>query len=129
MPDASRTSDSTSASTRADLTVYYDGGCPVCRREIAVYRRMNGAEALHWVDVSRCEPAELGADLTVDEARAVMHVRDARGRLVSGAAAFAAIWRQLPKTRWLGKLASTRLALAVLEPGYRLFLTLRKLWR
>ena len=31
--------------------VFYDGGCPLCRREIAHYRRLRGAADLRWVDV------------------------------------------------------------------------------
>ena len=56
-------------------------------------------------------------------------MREADGRLVSGAAAFAAMWRAFPKTRLLGWLAGTRPALALLEPAYRLFLKVRPLWR
>lgn len=33
--------------------VYFDGACPVCSREIATYRRAQGAEALRFIDVSR----------------------------------------------------------------------------
>ena len=111
-----------------DLTVYYDGGCPICRREIGAYRTMDGAERLGWVDVA--DPAtDPGDDLDREAALARLHVRDADGRLVSGAAAFAAMWRAFPRTRALGRLAGTRPALAVLEPAYRLFLRARPLWR
>ena len=71
--------------------IYYDGGCPVCSREMAQYRRARGAEKLEFIDVSTCAPAALGAGLTRDEAMARLHVRDADGRMVSGAAAFAAL--------------------------------------
>ena len=123
--DAPRTS---AAAGAPELTVYYDGGCPICRREIGAYRNMDGAERLDWVDVA--DPAtEPGDDLDRQAALARMHVRDADGRLLSGAAAFAAMWRAFPKTRWLGRVAGTRPALAVLEPAYRLFLRARPLWR
>lgn len=111
------------------FTVYYDGGCPLCRREIETYRRMRGADELDWVDLSDCEPGRLGRDLDREAALARMHVRDRRGRLHEGAAAFGALWQQFPKTRWLGRVASTRPALLVLEPLYRLFLKVRPLWR
>jgi len=111
-----------------ELTVYYDGGCPVCRREIAVWQRADGADRLSWVDASEAD-AELGTDLDRPDALARMHVRDANGRLIGGAAAFAAMWRAFPKTRWLGRIAGSRPALLVLEPGYRLFLKVRPLWR
>ena len=34
------------------LTVYYDGACPLCRREIGFYRDCRGAEAVAWVDIA-----------------------------------------------------------------------------
>lgn len=53
------------------------------------------------------------------------HATLADGRTVSGAAAFAAMWREIPALRPLGELARTRLFLALLERAYRLFLKLR----
>ncbi len=113
----------------ACTTVYYDGQCPVCAREIAMYRRRQGADALRWVDASIATPAELGPDLSREAALARMHLRDPQGRLVGGAAAFVALWRSLPATAWWGRLCSRPVVLAALEVGYRVFLRVRRLWR
>jgi predicted DCC family thiol-disulfide oxidoreductase YuxK len=121
-------SDTTSGD---DLTVYYDGGCPLCRAEIGHYRRCEGAERLSFVDVGRGAPAaQLGAGLDREAALRRFHVRDESGRLVSGAAAFARLWQTLPNWRWLGRLVTLRVLgrrplLAVAEVAYRLFLPLR----
>jgi predicted DCC family thiol-disulfide oxidoreductase YuxK len=116
-------------STPPACTVYFDGDCPVCRTEIAHYRRQSGAEAIAWVDASRCDEAALGPG--VDRATVLrrFHVREADGSLASGAAGFVAIWRRLPAFAWLARLASFRPVLAVLESGYRLFLRVRPWWR
>lgn len=111
------------------FTIYYDGGCPVCSKEISTYRKANGADKLSWIDASEADCQTLGADLEPDLAMVKMHVRDESGNLISGAAAFAAIWQRLPRTRWLGRLLGTAPALFVLEPAYRLFLKIRPLWR
>lgn len=113
----------------ARTTVYFDGACPVCAREVAMYRRQPGGEALAWVDVSRCEASALGADLDRPTALARMHVRRADGRLVSGAAAFVALWQVLPRWAWLGRLFGSRPAVALLEFAYRGFLVVRRVWR
>ena len=112
-----------------NFTVYYDGACPLCTKEIDTYRKATGAEELTWMDAANCDPAMLGDDLDGQTALARMHVRDENGKLISGAAAFAAIWARLPKTRWLGKLMGTRPVLWILEPAYILFLKIRPLWR
>ncbi len=109
--------------------VYYDGGCPLCRAEIAAYQRTEGADALRWVDAHGCAPHELGADLARPDALARMHVRRTDGTLAQGAAAFAEIWAALPRWRWLARLARLPGMLPLLDVGYALFLRLRPLWR
>jgi len=115
----------------SDLTVYYDGGCPLCRAEIGHYRDCRGAERIAFVDVGRDAPAAgLGPDLDRGDALRRFHVRGADGRLVSGAAAFARLWRVLPNWRWLGRLVELRVfglrpILPVAEAAYRLSLPLR----
>ncbi len=111
------------------LTVYYDGGCPVCRREIALYQRQPGAERCAWVDVSATASERVADDLDRADALARMHVRRADGRLVDGAVAFIALWQALPKTRWLGRIAGVPPLPWLLEFGYRIFLRVRPLWR
>jgi predicted DCC family thiol-disulfide oxidoreductase YuxK len=110
-------------------TVYFDGACPVCRREIALYRGRAGAEAIAWVDASSCEPEALGPGLRREDALARMHVRLADGRLVSGAAAFASLWSALPGFRWLGRFASIWPVAPLAEAAYQAFLLLRRAWR
>ena len=110
-------------------TVYFDGACPVCRREIAHYRRQRGSDAIAWVDASSCDAAALGPGLDRSVVLRRFHVRESDGMLTSGAAAFVAIWRRLPAFAWLATLASSRTVLALLEAGYSLFLRVRPWWR
>ncbi len=105
------------------LTVYFDGSCPLCRREIALYRRQRGAQQLAWVDVSAGEA--LGEGLSCEAAMRRFHVREAQGRLLSGGAAFARLWRALPGWRVLGWLFAWPPLSWGLELAYRLFLPLR----
>jgi len=112
----------------ARTQVYFDGGCPVCSREIATYRRAEGAEAVCFVDVSQPDAA-LAPGLTREAAMARMHVRRADGSMASGAAAFAALWSALPRWAWVGRVASLPVVAPLLELGYRGFLRLRRGWR
>jgi len=111
------------------LTVYFDGACPVCSKEIAMYRRQPGADACAWVDASDCPDAALGSDLSRPQALARFHVRRADGQLVDGMRGFAELWRALPRTAWLGRIAAFGPMPALLDAAYRMFLGLRKSWR
>jgi predicted DCC family thiol-disulfide oxidoreductase YuxK len=111
------------------LTVYFDGACPVCSREIAHYRRQPGAEACVWVDASACAEPLLGPDLPRAAALARFHVRRADGSLVDGMRGFAALWLVLPRTAWLGRIAGFGPMPVLLDASYSVFLQLRHLWR
>jgi len=80
----------------ASCTVYYDGASPLCRREIAFYRRRAGDTSICWVDVAVKEDTDLGPHLEVAQAISRFHVRVDDGRLRSGAAGFTALWSTLP---------------------------------
>ncbi len=80
-----------------DTTVIYNGACPVCSREIAVYRaRAEGP--VRFVDLNAGDMAAFG--LTPDAAARRLHVVE-DGRLLAGVDAFLALWRVTPGFRWL----------------------------
>ncbi|MBX3507758.1 MAG: DUF393 domain-containing protein [Parvibaculum sp.] len=105
--------------------VYYDGSCPLCRREIDFYRRREGARAINWVDVSKADYA--GGDGAPERETAMkrFHVKRADGALVSGGAAFAELWVALPALRPIGILFRYPPFSWAITIGYRLFLPLR----
>ena len=105
------------------MTVWYDGDCPVCSTEIALMRRIDRNRALEFVDLSL--PGACPTDRAVRLAR--LHAQARGGPLVSGAAAFVAMWRVLPGLRLLALFASLPPCLWVLERGYLLFLRVRPL--
>ena len=110
-------------------TLYFDGACPVCSREVAMFQRQPGADGVRWVDVAQCEASDLGTGLTREAAMARLHLRRPDGSLVSGAQAFTALWKTLPRWSWLGRLLGSGPGLWLLESGYRSFLILRRRWR
>ncbi|WP_244630854.1 DUF393 domain-containing protein [Aureimonas sp. ME7] len=105
-----------------ELTVWYDGACPLCRREIALVRRLDRRGSIRFVDASRGETT--GCPVNRGDLLAHFHASE-NGRLVSGAEAFAAMWRAVPLLRPLGMAASHPAALALLERVYRAFLRVR----
>ena len=110
----------------SELTVYYDGACPLCRAEIGHYRRCEGAERLDFVDIAGDRSAvTLGPGLDCASARRRFHVRDADGRLFSALRPSARLWRALPRWRWLGWIAALPPVLPLAEIAYRISLRLR----
>ncbi len=111
------------------LTVYFDGGCPLCRKEIAFWRRRNGADRIDWIDLTEVPGAFVTEGLSKDDAIKRFHVQTHEGRLYSGARAFAALWSVLPATRIAGWIMGLPVIVQVMELVYRGFLKIRPLWR
>jgi len=105
-----------------DLTVYYDGSCPICGWEIDLYSKMRGAGRIHWLDLTTADDEALGPGLSHETAAGKFHVRDGSGRLVSGGAAFVEIWDRLDAMGWAARLGRTRVGRWLLERAYRVFL-------
>lgn len=111
-------------SEHSEATVYFDGSCPLCRTEIAYYRRQDEACRLQFVDVS-ADSSATPPGLTQQEAMQRFHVARADGRVVSGAAAFVTVWAALPRWRWAARVAALPGVTASLELAYRAFLPVR----
>ena len=106
-----------------EVVVWYDGSCPLCRREIGLMRRLDRGRALTFVDVAEPGAAE-ACPLDPADMLSRFHVRE-DGQLLSGAAAFAAMWRAVPVLRPFGLMARNRHVLALLERLYGQFLKVR----
>ena len=103
------------------LEVWFDGDCPLCRREIALMRRLDRRGTIAFTDVAN---GSGNCPLDRAELLARFHARE-EGRMLSGAAAFAAMWRATPLLRPLGLAARNARVLAVLEALYVVFLWIR----
>jgi demethoxyubiquinone hydroxylase (CLK1/Coq7/Cat5 family) len=107
------------------LTVLYDGGCPLCSREIAWYRGLPARCRIVWQDASSVPEHALPPGVSQRAALARLHVVRGDGSLHTGAAAFIALWSQLLPLRQFARLASMPPMPWLLERAYRLFLRLR----
>lgn len=106
---------------QARLTVWYDGACPLCLREIGLMRRLDRAKRIAFIDATKPDAScPLDRQLMLTRLHACED-----GRLLSGAAAFAAMWRAIPVLRPLGLAARAPWVAALLERLYRHFLIVR----
>ncbi len=108
-----------------ELLVWHDGSCPLCRREIALMRRLDRRRRIDFIDVG--DPGQAATTgCPVDRAALLARFHASEdGVMLSGAAAFAAMWRAIPILRPAGLLARNRMVLAVLERLYVRFLKVR----
>ena len=116
-----------SDSDEKKLTVYFDGACPLCRREINFYKGCRGAGDVAWVDVSKEDGDIIGGDLPRQSALKRFHVRRNDGGLASGAEAFAELWMALPAFARPGRWLALPGVRHVAEVTYRAFLVVRPL--
>ena len=106
------------------LTVLYDGACPLCRREIGVYRGLQPNVPVSFADISdAAQPLPPGT--TREQLMARFHVRGRDGVLLSGAQAFLALWAVLPGWRWLAFAGRLPGAAWAMERTYLFFLRWR----
>lgn len=128
-----------SQSQSQKLTVWYDGGCPLCIREISLFARWDKAKHIKFVDLTHLTPTFSSSDntdagvstmvcpldknLMLERFHATIHDTDVT---LSGAAAFAAMWSCIPKLRPIGTFVSNNpRVLNMLERLYLLFLKVR----
>ena len=102
------------------LQVFFDGGCPVCSREMAVLARRDRRQLIEFIDITAPgfdaaawgrEPAQL---------MAAMHARLPDGRWAIGVEAFRQIYAVLG-FGWLVALTRVPGLSHLLEAAYRLF--------
>ena len=88
-----------------ETTVIFNNTCPICSREIAIYRARaeDNDLPIGFVGLTDNDLAPFG--LTPDAAARRLYLVK-NGKLISGVDAFIVLWRALPGFDWLAKLVS-----------------------
>ncbi|MCI0457188.1 MAG: DUF393 domain-containing protein [Gemmataceae bacterium] len=108
------------------LTLFYDGLCPLCSREIAHYRKHLPDEAARFLDITVPDFDARQHGLNADEVQRVMHVKVGE-EVRTGVEAFIAIWEAIPRYRWAARFARLPILRPLLGLGYSLFARIRPL--
>jgi predicted DCC family thiol-disulfide oxidoreductase YuxK len=108
------------------LTLFYDGLCPLCSREIAHYRKHLPGETSRFLDITAADFDARAHGLDADRLRRVMHVKVGE-EVRTGADAFIAIWAAAPRYRWAARLARLPGVHLLLTLGYAVFARVRPL--
>ena len=103
------------------ITVYFDGKCGLCSKEIRYYQRIAPKRVFIWHDIAT-DPAPLDEfGIRQEDALRRLHARDGQGRWHIGVAAFTVIWRRLPAWRFLAPLVELPLVFSLVQWGYNRF--------
>lgn len=103
------------------ITVFYDGACGLCAREINYYRSIAPDNVFVWVNL--IEDTRWFEQLGYSQSQGLqaLHVLDEAGRMHVGVEAFIVIWNALPGWRVLSILASLPVVKPLLSIIYRYF--------
>jgi predicted DCC family thiol-disulfide oxidoreductase YuxK len=77
------------------LTVFYDGACPLCSREMALMKRLDSHHRLRLCDFSA--PGYDAESTGLDPVRlgAVLHAQWEDGTIITGVEVFRAVWQSV----------------------------------
>lgn len=113
--------------TEFDIEVFFDGDCPICRREIAFLRRLDRRHRIRFTDIVPLGPAGAVDDIPWDQLMAEIHGRLPDGSWIKGVEVFRRLYaavgldRLVRMTRWAG-------IEQILDTAYATFASRRLRW-
>ena len=84
------------------MKVYFNNSCKICKAEIDLYKKEK-IEEIEWIDITNNYLAQKETLKNDKELLRRLHVRDGE-KLKQGAEAFLALWKRIPKYRFLYKI-------------------------
>jgi predicted DCC family thiol-disulfide oxidoreductase YuxK len=107
-----------------EVEVFYDGDCPLCKREIAMLRRHDSRHAIRFTDISdfRFDPQEIGIEHST--LMAEIHGRLPDGSIIRGVEVFRRLYAAIGFQR-LVRITRFPLVAPLLELVYRFFAKVR----
>ncbi|MDH5700729.1 MAG: DUF393 domain-containing protein [Nitrospirota bacterium] len=77
------------------LTVYFDGDCPICRREIDLMKFLNQRQRLVFIDFSTSAYRPTDHGLNQCDLGSVIHARWSDGTIITGVEVFREMWEAI----------------------------------
>lgn len=81
------------------MKVFFNNSCKICKAEIDLYKKQKIQE-IDWIDITDNSLAEKEISKTDKELLRRLHVKDGE-KVLQGAEAFLALWKKIPKYRFL----------------------------
>ena len=106
-------------------TVFYDGKCGLCAKEINHYRKITPDGKFFWQDITKSTADLNKHGISISDSLKLLHALDNSDRLHIGVDAFILIWKQLKRWRVLAILVSLPVIKQITNLAYRAFASWR----
>jgi predicted DCC family thiol-disulfide oxidoreductase YuxK len=102
------------------LTVFFDGDCPICNREIALMRQLDRRRRLIFCDFSRPDYDPTSIAIPPAELGRIIHAYWDDGTVITGVDVFRAMWEAVG-LRFLARLTRFSLVEPIVVNAYAWF--------
>ena len=103
------------------ISVFFDGKCNLCSKEIDYYQRIAPKNTFNWVDITKT-PGELDKfEIKLSDGLRLMHVADSNGNIFTGVDAFIIMWKQIKYWKILGFFVSLPIVKQIANLLYQYF--------
>lgn len=106
--------------TAYDVEVFFDGDCPLCRREIALLRFWDRQSRIRFTDIAHGDFDATEVGIPFDRLMAEIHGRLPDGTIIAGVEVFRRLYAAVG-FRWLVAVTRWPGVAALFELSYRLF--------
>lgn len=87
-----------------NITVYYDGQCPMCSFEIDHLKKADKTNKIRFEDIKADNFSERHPELDIETLDALLHVKDTSGKWIKGLDANYLMWKTVGFEKWLAPL-------------------------
>ena len=88
------------------ITVYYDGKCGLCSKEISYYKKLANKDKLKWIDLTNDDKEFIGYGYKKSDGLKILHAKDEEDNFYLGIDAFIVIWKNIKYWKLLSYIVS-----------------------
>ena len=103
------------------ITVFFDGKCGLCSKEINYYRKIAPDGIFIWQDITKFADDLKANGISLSEGLKLLHTKDIDGKFYVGVDAFILIWKQLKGWHLLAIFVSLPIIKQIINFAYRIF--------
>jgi predicted DCC family thiol-disulfide oxidoreductase YuxK len=110
--------------SKETLKVFFDGECPLCRKEINFYKKISQDSQISWINIEGASFDAGTTGLSKDKLKARFHVM-LNDEVYTGGYAFLQLWSFIPGFAWATKVLDKAFFPKLLDIVYDFFLIIR----